>query len=497
MLTVLAVVIFLVAGVSLAMTFALRSFLYTQLDQRLAQDAQRTHAGFYFTPKFDYRGQRPQGSETTFALAFTRAGEAVKPNPALADTPPISPTRFRWLAGHAGQGPFFMRVRNVSLRAQVVQAGSIVSVRGVAPVYVLIGLPTTNVDRTLGRLKLLDVAIGTAGIAFALVAIPYGVRRNLRTLREVTKVAGIVARDVSPESPALRQRVPLANVNLHSEVGHLAVAMNTLLGAVEGQITERAASESRMRQFLLDASHELRTPLTSIRGYAELARLHRIASSPARNADPRDDALDRIEAEGRRMSKLVDDLLTLARQEAGAAHSMDLIEADQVVAAAVQSARAAYPSRRFELSTVPGIVIVGDHDELLRAVMNLLVNAAVHTPADGGAIKTMVRRSEMDVLIQVQDEGPGLSQDEAAHVFDRFWRADKSRSRAQGGNGLGMAIVASIVHRHGGRVAFQSSVEGGTTVTIRLPDTGRMPLTSYEDHDLQPGGPQPNCGASG
>jgi two-component system OmpR family sensor kinase len=252
-------------------------------------------------------------------------------------------------------------------------------------------------------------------------------------------------------------------VEAGTEVGQLAESMNTLLSAVETQFAARLASEQRMRQFLADASHELRTPLTSIRGYAELARMQREQGY----AEPADN-LARIESEGTRMSRLVDDLLTLARSDQGSTPHREAVDVADILDEAVSGARAAYPQRRIDVSAPAGVVIFGDRDQLLRVVRNLVTNAAVHTRPDG-PISVTARRDGGDIELRIVDAGPGLPPDEAAHVFQRFWRADKARSRVRGGSGLGLAIVASVVSAHGGTVRFESTVEGGSTVTVRLP----------------------------
>jgi two-component system OmpR family sensor kinase len=244
--------------------------------------------------------------------------------------------------------------------------------------------------------------------------------------------------------------------------------MNTLLSAVEVQFAARLESERRMRQFLADASHELRTPLTSIRGYAELARMQRALGVPGGDHDDAADNLARIESEGTRMSRLVDDLLTLARGDQGGLPEREHVDVEELLDDAVSSARAAFPQRRIEVLAQGELAVVGDHDQLLRVVRNLVTNAATHTRPDG-AIAVRARADGPGVVIQVQDEGPGLPPEEAAHAFERFWRADKARSRARGGTGLGLAIVASIVGMHGGTVRFDSSVEHGSTVTVWLP----------------------------
>jgi two-component system OmpR family sensor kinase len=250
-----------------------------------------------------------------------------------------------------------------------------------------------------------------------------------------------------------------------TEVGAVASSVNTLLQAVEREFASRLRSEERMRQFLADASHELRTPLTSIRGYAELSRLQ------GRSTDSPDDSMRRIEVEGTRMSRLVEDLLVLARGDQGTELRREPVDIDKLLAEAANAVSSAHPERELGIVNSGGAVVIGDRDQLLRVLINLATNAAVHTPAGPIRLEAIRGRTPAGeaVALRVIDTGPGLGQDEAAHVFERFWRADKARSRAKGGSGLGMAIVAQIVAAHGGQVQFDSTVEGGTTVTVTLP----------------------------
>lgn len=326
--------------------------------------------------------------------------------------------------------------------------------------YVVIGLSTADVQRTLRQLEGKELLIGSIALLIALFATSYGVNASLRRLKRVTATAQEVAAELSPDGAGLDRRVPV--VDEGSEVGQLAESMNTLLAAVETQFAARVESENRMRQFLADASHELRTPLTSIRGYAELARMQRAAG------DAGDDNLGRIEAEGTRMSRLVEDLLLLARGDQDSIPRIELVDVADVVDDAVSGARAANPQRSITVEPVPSYHVVGDPDQLVRVIRNLLTNAIVHTPAES-PIRVRSFADGPGIAVQVVDGGPGLPPDEAAHVFERFWRADKARTRARGGSGLGLSIVASIVQAHQGATHFQSTVAGGSTVTVWLP----------------------------
>jgi two-component system, OmpR family, sensor kinase len=327
---------------------------------------------------------------------------------------------------------------------------------------VVTGLDTSEVGRVMRRLLGLELIIGGSAIGLALIITYAGVRLSLRGLRQVTTTAQEVAAELGPSGVALQRRVPVTEEG--TEIAQLTDSMNTLLQATETQFAARVESEERMRQFLADASHELRTPLTSIRGYAELARMQRAAG----HAEAEDN-LGRIEAEGTRMSRLVEDLLLLARGDAAGAEPQRVpVDVSELIHEAVDGAKAAYPERTIVTDAMVSTWVIGDPDQLLRVVRNLITNAVVHT-RPGPAIRARGFTDGNWVAIQIVDGGPGLPPEEAAHVFERFWRADKARTRARGGSGLGLSIVAAIVQAHGGTVRFDSSVEAGSTVTIWLP----------------------------
>ncbi|MDT4970597.1 MAG: two-component system, OmpR family, sensor kinase, partial [Pseudonocardiales bacterium] len=447
---VVSLVIVLVLATGIGTYYALRSFLMNRLDQQVLATANQ--------PVRQLIGNRPYAPspQTVWITQLSATGSVLDSAPSVGSVRHMNLStsdRTRLAAGQARPSTVTTTDGQVLRVVSEQQPG----LEGV----VVIGLSTDDVERTLHRLLELELAIGASAVVIALVATAYGVRFSLRRLYRVTRTAREVAADLSPDGAGLDRRVPVAESG--TEVGQLAESMNTLLAAVETQFAARLASEQRMRQFLADASHELRTPLTSIRGYAELARMQRQQG----DTEPADN-LARIESEGTRMSRLVDDLLTLARSDQGAQPQRELVDVAGVLDEAVTGARAAYPVRRVDLRAEPGLTVVGDRDQLLRLVRNLVTNAAVHTRPDG-AISVESSRDANTVVIRVVDAGPGLPAEEAAHVFERFWRADKARSRVRGGSGLGLAIVASVVSAHGGTVHFASTVEGGSTVTVRLP----------------------------
>ena len=339
---------------------------------------------------------------------------------------------------------------------------------------VVSGLSTDEVAHTLQRLLIIELGIGIVATVIAAALTTWGVQTGLRPLRRVTRTAQEVTAELGPDGAGLERRVPDADPT--TEVGQVASSMNTLLEAVQNEFAARVESEDRMRQFLADASHELRTPLTSIRGYAELSRLQGQSSNSS------DDPMRRIEVEGTRMSRLVEDLLVLARgDDRTNERRQEPVDVDSLLSDAIGSVASAHPEREYDLTPSGGAVVIGDRDQLLRLVLNLLNNASVHT-APGPAIRLEGVRGRTDsgpaVALRVIDAGPGLPPEEAAHVFERFWRADKARTRAKGGSGLGMAIVAQIAETHGGSITFDSSVERGTTVTVTLPLVTGQPGTA-------------------
>jgi two-component system OmpR family sensor kinase len=250
-----------------------------------------------------------------------------------------------------------------------------------------------------------------------------------------------------------------------SEVGTLGVAFNEMLGKIEDEIATRRASEERLRRFAADASHELRTPLTSIRGYAELFR-----RGAADNPEHLALTMNRIESEATRMATLVDDLLLLARLDQGRPLARERVEVGRLVEDVVDGQRVVHPDRAYAVQA-QDVALLGDEARLRQVLLNLLSNAANHTPG-GSPIDVTVRRENGEAVIEVADHGEGLSEEDARHVFERFFRVDKARFRGDGGgSGLGLAIVAAIVDAHGGRVEVDGMAGVGARFRVRLPAT--------------------------
>jgi two-component system OmpR family sensor kinase len=266
----------------------------------------------------------------------------------------------------------------------------------------------------------------------------------------------------------------VAQTNERTEVGRLGTALNSMLAHIETAVTARdsslhalEASESKLRRFVADASHELRTPLAAVRAYAEL--FTRGASS--RPADL-ERSMTGITRESERMSVLVEDLLLLAHLDEGRPLQHDTVPFEEVVADSVETARTLEPERPIEVSIEP-TVVAGDRDRLRQVVDNLLSNVRAHTPPDALLKVTLAHEpapeGDGSAVLTVADAGPGLTDEQRSHIFERFYRADPSRARSSGGAGLGLAIVSAVVAAHSGTVEVESTPGEGTTFRVRLP----------------------------
>ena len=350
----------------------------------------------------------------------------------------------------------------------------------------VIGIDLAPDEAVLGRLVALESVIGVLVLLGAGIAGSVLVRRSLRPLVDVERTAQAIA------AGDLSRRVNVGDDR--TEVGRLSLALNGMLARIEGAFSAQRASEEqaraseeqargseesarasevRMRRFVADASHELRTPLTSIRGFAELHR-HGAAGSPEDTAR----MMRRIESEATRMSLLVEDLLQLARLDQQRELTITPVDLAELAGDAVHDARAVQPDRKItlhldeSLTDVP--VVLGDDARLRQVFGNLVTNALTHTPPSA-RVDVVVSEPEADpdtLVVSVTDSGPGLEPADAERVFERFYRADASRTRVAGGTGLGLSIVASLVAAHGGRVDLRTAPGEGATFAVRLPRSG-------------------------
>jgi two-component system, OmpR family, sensor kinase len=326
------------------------------------------------------------------------------------------------------------------------------------------GLPLSDVYVMQYELALIEIGVGLAALIIAGLAGALIVRRTLRPLRRVAGIAGCVAElPLDRGEVALPVRVSDVDTDPRTEVGQVGAALNRMLGHVGAALSSRQASETRVRHFVADASHELRTPLAAIRGYAELAR-RTGAAVPAEVAH----AIGRVESEAVRMTALVEDLLLLARLDAGRPLAGEPVDLSRLAIDAVSDARVAGPDHRWRLDLpAESVSVIGDAPRLHQVLANLLANARTHTPP-GTTVTTSLAVHNGHAALRVADNGPGIPADLLPEVFDRFARGDTSRSRAAGSTGLGLAIVAAVVAAHDGSVEATSE-PGRTAFTVRLP----------------------------
>lgn len=343
---------------------------------------------------------------------------------------------------------------------------------------VVAAIPIDDLNSTLSRLLLLEIAVSGGVTIAVLVATWYVVRRGLSPLERMGQTArSIVATDLS------RRVTPSTE---KTEVGRLGLALNTMLAQLEAAFAARAAQEQRLRHFISDASHELRTPLTSMQGYAEL-----LVRNPQMERDDLGLAMRRMQNETIRMGVLVDDLLLLARLDQGRPLERGPVDLEALVADACSDARAADPARAVTARITAPLVVVGDDMRLRQVLGNIVRNALVHTPS-ATPLEIVLRAEDGLAVIEVIDHGPGITSGDAERIFERFHRADPSRSGDQGGAGLGLSIAAAVVSAHGGEISVRDTDGGGATFRIQLPlsDDAEAPppapLTA--DSEAAPGG---------
>ncbi|MEV5407816.1 HAMP domain-containing sensor histidine kinase [Thermopolyspora sp. NPDC052614] len=440
------------AAVGLASTLALGRFLVSQLDARLTQDRGRFASSLEHGER-DTRGQSPgtfgarlMNGRVTHAAAVAAPGSDEYGSV-------LTPDDEYALAALPADGV----PRTVELHA--IDEYRMRAVPGRDGDVLVTGLPMEGVEATVRRLQTVELVVFAGVLAVTGLAGTVWVRLSLRPLRRVAATAGEVTK-----LPLASGRVtlpdPVPDAEPYSEVGQVAAAFNRMLGHVEDALARRHAGEQRLRAFAADAGHELRTPLAAVRGYVELARRH-----PGPLPDEVRHALERVQAESDRMAALVDDLLLLARLDAGRPLLRQEVDVTRLAIDATGDARVAGPGHRWrlELPEEP-VTVLGDPGRIHQVLANLLANARVHTP-EGSTVTVSVRETPAppgSVELTVADDGPGIPAEFQREIFERFARADKARSRASGGTGLGLAIVRAVVAAHHGTVEVTS--EPGHTV---------------------------------
>lgn len=497
-LVVLGAVAVVAATMGALSTLALRGTLVDQLDVRLLASADRATAAQEGDPRpeppdglvppedgdppDDPTDEGPPPGLITLGQGAGTLNVAVRDGVATAGYLDQSGTVQSF---DAGQEETLLAVP-VDGRPHTVDLGDLGSWRVIAfetqdADTVITGLAMDEVSSTVADYLVAEGLVAVAGLGVAGLAGAGLVRRELEPLERVAATATRVSEQPLERGAVTLERVPEPDTDPATEVGQVGAALNRLLGHVEGALAARHASEMQVRQFVADASHELRTPLASIRGYAELVR-----RLPDALPDDAVRAMERVESESRRMTTLVEDLLLLARLDAGRSlerTEVDLaaLAADAVADAHVADAHVAGRGHVWQLE-LPGeaeddeddspeegaaTIVVGDDHRLRQVLVNLLANARVHTPA-GTTVTTTVRREGADVVVTVRDTGPGIAPELVPRLFQRFARGDEARAPGAGSTGLGLAIVDAVVAAHGGRIEVDGT-PGATTFTVRLP----------------------------
>ncbi len=334
---------------------------------------------------------------------------------------------------------------------------------------VVTGLPRTEIQNQLTTLLTVIALATIGGLILLALTTAITIRVGLRPLRAVAATATRVAdQPLDRGEVEITERVPASEADPRTETGLVGASLNKLLDHVNTSLAARQKNEERMRRFVADASHELRTPLSSIRGYSELSLRALKQQGGAAAIEGTTTSLERIQAQSLRMTRLVEDLLLLARLDEGRELVYGTVDLAQLAVESLTDARPTAPDHQWSIE-VPeeSVVIVGDAGRMHQVVANLLANARTHTPA-GTSITLRVGREGDEAVIRVHDDGPGIDPEVREELFARFARGDSSRARQTGGTGLGLAIAKAIVEGHGGHITVASE-PGDTTFTVRIP----------------------------
>lgn len=449
-----AIVVLIVAAFTATGFIAVRTLeaeLVDRLDSQLADEALTTRAIIESLTgdELTRLDEASPPSSTTALIVLDASGKVIH-------TEPVERSGHRELAPRVSggtvegrQGPFTVTDRSIDYRVVAVPTSTGLTVVVAAPLDEL----HNTVATLAGRVALVS-AVAFAALAVLVWLVISNANRQIDQL--VDSAARIGRGDLGTRvEPTGR-----------GTAGRLSHALNDMTAELQAAFTAREESEGRLRRFAADASHELRTPLTHIRGYAELLR-----SGRAPTEEDRARAARRIEAEARRMTDLVEDLLLLARLDQDRPLRSDPVELNALLADCVHDASSADPTRHLSADLpAEAVIVTGDEARLRQVMANLLANVRVHTPAGTTATVTL-ERNDGHATIVVDDDGPGMTDDAASHAFDRFYRSESSRSRttSSGGSGLGLAIVRSIVTAHRGTVSLRTGPGQGLATIIILP----------------------------
>jgi two-component system OmpR family sensor kinase len=459
LVALLAVVCVLIGVIS---EFALGAFLTRQVDNQLHETVDRSQHFDGMGPK--HGDELSAAGTTTGTVHATISGGQI--DAGILALQPGSPVAVPQRLGQPDQNvlaqvPADGVIRTVSLSNGEYRVIAVSDDSGIE----VFGLPMSQANDTLVTVGLILGGVAAVAVLGAGVVGAFVVRRTLRPLDRVAAAASQVTElPLDRGNVALSVRVPVTDTDPTTEVGQVGYALNRMLGHIDNALDARHASETRVRQFVADASHELRTPLAAIRGYAELTR-----RSGERVPPDIAHAMSRVESEASRMTTLVDDLLLLARLDAGRPLESAEVDLTRLVADAVGDAHIAGPRHRWrlELPEQP-VIVAGDAQRLHQILANLLANGRTHTPPGTTVTTRLAVSNDGSAVFTVTDDGPGIPAELLPDVFERFARGDSSRSRAAGSTGLGMAIVAAVVSAHDGTVSVRSR-PGRTEFEVRLP----------------------------
>lgn len=471
---VLVLLVVSCAGIGIATSIMVQGFLVDRLDQQLAQAGSRLDVSLEHPEIPEGSGGDPvpsgepgvQGQAVGTLAARISEGSieqavVVRDNAGEVSLPDVALTQADRSA--------LMRVTPDSppttIRLSSLGEYRLLASRGPDGDIHIAGLPLQDIESTVHRLQATELVVFAVALLVTGLAGAGWVTLSMRPLQRVTMTARqVTALPLGSGAVDLPHRVP--ETYPRTEVGQLSAAFNQLLGHVETALEQREGSEARLRRFVADASHELRTPLAGIRSYAELAR-----RSTKAVPDEVSHALGRVESEAARMGLLVDDLLLLARLDAGRPLEQQDVDLSRLVIEVTNDARVAGPDHRWSLDLPDEpIVVRGDEHRLHQVMANLLSNARIHTPAGTSVVVRLSTDQQRDrqVLLSVIDDGPGIPPELQSHVFERFVRADTSRSRVKGSTGLGLAIAHAVLKAHSGSLTVKSNGDG-TEFDISLP----------------------------
>ncbi|WP_164234536.1 sensor histidine kinase [Microbacterium hydrocarbonoxydans] len=379
------------------------------------------------------------------------------------DSAQLSAAQLRQLSEALQDGPF------ATVTLEDIGSYRILAKTTADGVIVVTGLPRSDIQNQLATLLTVIVLATIGGLILLALTTAITIRVSLRPLRAVAATATRVANQPLDRGEVeITERVPASEADPRTETGLVGAALNKLLDHVNSSLASRQKNEERMRRFVADASHELRTPLASIRGYSELSLRALSQQQGPAVIEGTTTSLERIQAQSLRMTRLVEDLLLLARLDEGRELVHGTVDLTRLALEGLSDARPTAPDHRWSVE-VPDepVTVVGDAGRLHQVVANLLANARTHTPA-GTSITLRVSREGDEAVLRVHDDGPGIDPGVREELFARFARGDSSRTRQTGGTGLGLAIAKAIVEGHGGHITVASE-PGDTTFTVRIP----------------------------